>query len=494
MQSLSTIATHGQEKYAADGKIGAANAALGGDFAAMLGSMIKDQGTGVNRIFSAMQQFRSEKGSFNADIPVKDNKSSLSLEAFGKKDNATADRIKPEKTANTYEDDAEDEDKGVKADGSADDATQVAAVWVNNLLAENKAEEGSELNKTQEKPVNTQNLLKNTVAETKTETVLNEEDLQNYADELLSQEGEALQNTEPVAIKDDSALTSLMVQANVKAVKVSEVKGSTDATAAMESMDDLSFINESLKLASDMSEGEGNTSQNGGQGSLGGNAQQALLQSAMPENKSLGEALSALKQGMNSTASSSYESTESALSSRNETSSIDALTGAAQGLSQTRMSAMENAQASLRSDMLTLSQDVKKNAEEIARAVMTMAAKNLKRFTFELNPHGMGRMEISIDTDESNEAVNVNVAAEEQATRRLIAQSLPTLKQFLRDAGVNSETSCGDYQGGDGHERQGSEHKQKDEREQGMLAGNEDVRVEKSSSQALDDEILSLFA
>ncbi len=81
-----------------------------------------------------------------------------------------------------------------------------------------------------------------------------------------------------------------------------------------------------------------------------------------------------------------------------------------------------------------------------------MAAKNMKRFTFELNPHGLGRMEISVDADESSQPVAVSVAAEEQTTRRMLQDSLSSLKQILADQGVDADAFMGEFTGSSGSE------------------------------------------
>lgn len=494
MQSLSQIATNSQEGFATNGKKASANATYGADFAAMLGNLTSKQDNSVNNIFSAMQQYRKEQGAVNGSTGTKntkDNHAKNNKSSFSAKDLAN-DVNSSSKTSTNKNTSSEQVEKHDEEPAKASEQRDDTVAWFNALMSDdgqsvylddqalakqNTALDEQSANNTSKS--NTKSLLNNLknsdLSELKTQ---DESDLQNFAQTLL--EGDENLNANNNTIKnEDASLAYLMAQSGVKAVKVSEIKGDNSSSLAQESMDDLSFISDSLQASAELSE-ENMTSEEG----FNENAQNQNMPS---ENKSLSEALATLKQGTGK--SEGVDVAEST-----EQNSIDEVTGAAQGLSNTRVALKDMQKSNLRSDMLTLSQDVKKNAEEIAKAVMSMAARNLKRFTFELNPQGMGHMEISVDTDQSNEAVNVSVAAEDQVTRRLIAQSLPSLKQILHDAGVNAETSTGDYQGGDGHEHRSAPDQEQHHDTEHILVSNDDLKEQDDQNLVLEDDVLSLFA
>lgn len=98
------------------------------------------------------------------------------------------------------------------------------------------------------------------------------------------------------------------------------------------------------------------------------------------------------------------------------------------------------------------------NAERIHQQVMKMAARNLRQVELELYPRNLGRLKISVSVDDGNRAA-VNFTATTRAVKELLGDSLPKLKDYMAQAGVDlvdeSVESTHDFQG----ERQEHESK-----------------------------------
>lgn len=98
------------------------------------------------------------------------------------------------------------------------------------------------------------------------------------------------------------------------------------------------------------------------------------------------------------------------------------------------------------------------NAERIHQQVMKMAARNLRQVELELYPRNLGRLKISVSVDDGNRAA-VNFTATTRAAKELLGDSLPKLKDYMAQAGVDlvdeSVESTQDFQG----ERQEHESK-----------------------------------
>lgn len=80
------------------------------------------------------------------------------------------------------------------------------------------------------------------------------------------------------------------------------------------------------------------------------------------------------------------------------------------------------------------------NANEIHDRVMQMAARNMKQLEVELSPNELGKMKISIELSENNDAMSVSLAAANPETRAILEKALPKLKEIL--AGQNIETEA----------------------------------------------------
>lgn len=327
---------------------------------------------------------------------------------------------------------------------------------------------------------------------------------------------------------DDSGLAVMMAQAGVISVKLKENTGTLGSGLSEEIIADLELIDDSLQaaaaistdqdLAEGSSDGEAWYSQSSEQ--KGSSSSSTSLQSNV-ENQSVTQALATLRAnsrqdleavpGQKTAQVSSLRSAAGLATSAEFTGPLDnqsgnSLTGTGEAVlpgtgeisGRTEMS-RANTQNVLREQMMSLSRDVRKNAEEISKAVMSMAARNLKHLSFELNPHGLGRMEISIDTDGNDEAVKVNLAAESSVTRQLLSQGLTELKDSLSRAGLTADAELAEYSGTDGHEQQSSQGGHEDQRQDhtffASASANEEVSVEQEDpKEQVDEDNLSLYA
>lgn len=84
------------------------------------------------------------------------------------------------------------------------------------------------------------------------------------------------------------------------------------------------------------------------------------------------------------------------------------------------------------------------DAAELHERVMQMAARNMKQLTMELSPNEMGKMKISIELSDTNDAVSVSLAAVNPETRAILEKALPKLKEILAQQNIKTEASVSD--------------------------------------------------
>lgn len=84
------------------------------------------------------------------------------------------------------------------------------------------------------------------------------------------------------------------------------------------------------------------------------------------------------------------------------------------------------------------------DASEIHERVMQMAARNMKQLSMELSPNEMGKMKISIELSDSNDAVSVSLAAANPQTRAILEKALPKLKEILSQQNIKTDASVSD--------------------------------------------------
>lgn len=111
-------------------------------------------------------------------------------------------------------------------------------------------------------------------------------------------------------------------------------------------------------------------------------------------------------------------------------------------------------QISKQFDLLSMSSNLKQNAQALTEKVMQMASKNLKTMDLTLNPHGLGKMKISLDGGSADDVTKISISASSPATKALVEQGMEALRQTLRDNDINAKTEVTEYE--DNHSNQNS--------------------------------------
>lgn len=111
-------------------------------------------------------------------------------------------------------------------------------------------------------------------------------------------------------------------------------------------------------------------------------------------------------------------------------------------------------QISKQFDLLSMSSNLKQNAQALTEKVMQMASKNLKTMDLTLNPHGLGKMKISLDVGSADDVTKISISASSPATKALVEQGMEDLRQTLRNNDINAKTEVTEYE--DNHSNQNS--------------------------------------
>lgn len=159
---------------------------------------------------------------------------------------------------------------------------------------------------------------------------------------------------------------------------------------------------------------------------------------------------------------SAFESSSSAMSSdlsdggntdSNQNQSFQSM------LQQSAATNKENAQSQISKqfDLLTMSSNLKQNAQALTEKVMQMASKNLKTMDLTLNPHGLGKMKISLDVGNADDVTKISISASSPATKALVEQGMEALRQTLRDNDINAKAEVTEYEDGSFEQNQNQE-------------------------------------
>lgn len=111
-------------------------------------------------------------------------------------------------------------------------------------------------------------------------------------------------------------------------------------------------------------------------------------------------------------------------------------------------------QISKQFDLLSMSSNLKQNAQALTEKVMQMASKTLKTMDLTLNPHGLGKMKISLDVGSADDVTKISISASSPATKALVEQGMEALRQTLRNNDINAKTEVTEYE--DHHSNQNS--------------------------------------
>lgn len=499
MQSLNNISTFIAKDSAAGGSSTSSAPSLGADFAAMLFELSASEQKGLNGIFSAIAKIHSTNQGVGARLPLSSSKNSHT--ASNSADKSSAFEKSSLKRSDSSDDD-ERTDKNEEEKDHVSSAYDDTCQWMNALLdpavnpdeSYSDAAEGAELSA--DENVADDILLSAKAADKSKNNSAQAVLKQLNADKstaVLQDFGKSLTGTdslqESTAVKNEEAsLAYIMAQSGVKDLKISD---SSQLSLLDKNAEELGFIDDSLHALQDLDNSD--LSQNSSNQSKNLNYALSQLRESLSTNDGQNVNAAAFAQGDGLT-----DLNDAQYSNAQERAElIDEITGASQGISDARAMSLKNRASQLRSDMLTLSSDVRKNAEEISKAVMTMAARNMKRFSFDLNPNGLGRMEISIDADDNDNAVSVTIAAQELATRRLVSQSLDALKLALYDHGVDAKASMTEFSG-DGNFSERQQERGSQEHTGILFAENslddEDVEQPSAVENTESDGTLNLFA
>ena len=112
-------------------------------------------------------------------------------------------------------------------------------------------------------------------------------------------------------------------------------------------------------------------------------------------------------------------------------------------------------------DLLTLSKNLKENAEALTEKVMKMASRNLKSMVLDLNPTNLGKMKITLDLTNADEIAKISIGASQAGTRALVESTLESLKETLKQNFIEAQTDVVDYEEGEpNHEQYASDDEQ----------------------------------
>lgn len=133
-------------------------------------------------------------------------------------------------------------------------------------------------------------------------------------------------------------------------------------------------------------------------------------------------------------------------------------------------------QISKQFDLLSMSSNLKQNAQALTEKVMQMASKNLKTMDLTLNPHGLGKMKISLDVGSADDVTKISISASSPATKALVEQGMEALRQTLRDNDINAKAEVTEYEDSSSNQNSNQE-----------FAGNEEHSQSGQQEQNYDD-------
>ena len=147
-------------------------------------------------------------------------------------------------------------------------------------------------------------------------------------------------------------------------------------------------------------------------------------------------------------------------------------------LQQSAATNKENAQnqISKQFDLLSMSSNLKQNAQALTEKVMQMASKNLKTMDLTLNPHGLGKMKISLDVGSADDVTKISISASSPATKALVELGMEALRQTLRDNDINAKAEVTEYEDNSSNQNSNQE-----------FAGNEEHSQSGQQEQNHDD-------
>lgn len=241
-------------------------------------------------------------------------------------------------------------------------------------------------------------------------TTSNESGKTNNAQEALLRLATAQQN-------DKSAAAKLMAEAQARNSLLSDEALKSDATRSETVNQALNSLKSSIKGLS------------------------STAQSTTYSQSSLFASMFGDGEGVTALSDSDSASTEFGSSDSSEQDAAFAGMASSQQ-AQTTDGAKEAVPAHMTRFAFTGSEDT--DASEIHERVMQMAARNMKQLSMELSPNEMGKMKISIELSDTDDAVSVSLAAANPQTRAILEKALPKLKEILSQQNIKTDASVSD--------------------------------------------------
>ena len=141
-------------------------------------------------------------------------------------------------------------------------------------------------------------------------------------------------------------------------------------------------------------------------------------------------------------------------------------------------------------DLLTLSKNLKENAQALTEKVMQMASRNLKQVTLDLNPENLGKMKISVDLNAKDDVANISISASSATTKALIEGSLDLLKDNLKNNDIEANAQLVDYNEESDKQNESEQephHQQNEKQNEHVLFASSDEELEDSQVDDLEN-------
>ena len=97
-------------------------------------------------------------------------------------------------------------------------------------------------------------------------------------------------------------------------------------------------------------------------------------------------------------------------------------------------------ESNLDSAKLSLSSDLRRNAQAISEKIMEMAARNQKTMNLTLNPKGLGQMRISLDFSNNQDVSKITIKASDDNTKAMLEDGLSDLQESLEQNQILAKT------------------------------------------------------
>ncbi len=288
------------------------------------------------------------------------------------------------------------------------------------------------------------------------------------------------------SVIEDSIKMSLTLDERLKSL---DVKSKIDSIMDGREENSENILEKSLALLKKTAQGQVNP-QNRALSERAMLASQSERSAAQPQNLQMDQMVSTLKASLSDAGGKHSGSTGEGQSN----SQPQQFASQAMELNKLKHSA-ESKAVNKTFDLLSLSQNLKENAEALSKKVMEMSSRNLKVLNLNLNPEGLGRMKISIDATSADEITKISISASKSGTRALIEGSLGSLREILASNDITASTELKDYteehyegQEQEAHHQHQEQHREPQQQEDdGIIFARASVDEDVSENRPEDD-------